>query len=253
MRNLLLLFVLVSLCLGSLAAQVTTFPWLESFDLESFPPEGWQAIDRDGDELNWGRVLNVPATPFAVTPAMGIGFAASRSWTMGEGSVELPLYPDNWLISPRLAIPSNAAAVTLTYRIRSVITAYMDHYGVFVSTTGTTIADGTGDVVGDFTRLTNETPPASWTTKTIDLSAYSGQSIYLAFRHYDSDDKDHICLDRVQVSLAFPITPNVTTPAWALNLYPNIRILFDESMAHTKTLHLMRKDIIASDTSLLTL
>jgi hypothetical protein len=54
----------------------------------------------------------------------------------------------------------------------------------------------------DFTEIFKETLPAndgSWHSREIDLSAYAGEKIFIAFRHYDVSDIFYIKLDNVSV------------------------------------------------------
>jgi len=156
MRNLHVLFIVVLCLVVSLNAQVTDFPWTESFDGSTFPPTGWLAIDHDNDSHNWHRRTSLAfdgSNPGTINPHTGSGFAASGS----VNDVGNDLSPNNWLITPQIHIPSTGSYL-LHYFVNTV-NQWRDHYGVYVSTTGTNVGAGTGEIVGDFRRLFTETPP----------------------------------------------------------------------------------------------
>ena len=86
--------------------------------------------------------------------------------------------PDNYLITPAL---SPAADAQLVYWIAAQDPAYaQDNVEVRVSTTGMDPSDFTDEV-------DNFTPDAgddSWHERTVDLSAYAGETVYLLARAY---------------------------------------------------------------------
>ena len=158
--------------------EITVF----SENFENGIPTSWGNIDVNGDGNKWfpnlGDGLN------------GGNCVISESYISGFGAVR----PNNWLISPAISISNGNR---LNYYITPADASYpAEHYGVFISTTGTTIASfGT-------TPLFQETlqAPAAWQKRTIDLSAYSGQTVYIAFRHYNSTDQFQILLDNISIT-----------------------------------------------------
>ncbi len=84
---------------------------------------------------------------------------------------------DNWLVSPPIELPSQA---TLKFWVmRSTYDDYQDEYEVRLSTTGNAIEDFDDIVLKPLTVANSE-----WTEEVIDLSAYDGQTCYIAIRHY---------------------------------------------------------------------
>jgi len=86
----------------------------------------------------------------------------ARSWN------EVALNADNWLVSPQVTIPA-----TMSYWVMGD-SGYPETYDICVSTTGNAVADFTAIVSYD-------TNPNDWTLVTVDLSAYAGQTGYIAF------------------------------------------------------------------------
>lgn len=165
----------------------------EGFEGATFPPAGWIMTDADGDANNWFL--------YPIDPHSGTNCAASASWTSTSGA----LTPDNWLITPQVAIPS-----TGTYKLEWYSAAQdpawpEDHYGVYVSTTGTAPAD--------FTLLYQETiADAIWDYRFVSLAAYAGQSIYVAFRHFNCTDWFYMKIDDVQIRDVPPVPEYSFTP-----------------------------------------
>lgn len=143
----------------------------ENFDglSEGSLPEGWTAIDADGDEYNWG--------------ASGDGTMVSDSFKGG-----VALSPDNWLITPKVQLDG-----LLKFNAKNSSSYYPDKMAVYVSTTGTDVED--------FVEVLEPiTPPTSWTEYTVDLRSFAGQEGYVAFRHSFVTDQLHIYIDDVSIT-----------------------------------------------------
>ena len=168
----------------------------ESF--ETFPGS-WTLIDSDGDGNNWTQFnpQNFSNSPFdAYDGSYG---AMSRSW---QGDA---LTPDNWLISPQVDL----GGVLKYYIVDDG--GYQETYRIYVSTTGTNIAD--------FQPITDDLlSPASttWTERTADLTAFEGQRGYIAFRQYNCTDQDFMIIDAVSIEALtygeWVEVDNVTSP-----------------------------------------
>jgi hypothetical protein len=96
------------------------------------------------------------------------------------------------MITPQLQIPAEGA--TLNYYVRTYQQEYPDDfYAVLVSTTGTNTADFTHTI------YSGTAAQASYYLKSFDLSAFAGQNIYIAFRHYNCTDVYWMLIDDLQV------------------------------------------------------
>lgn len=109
--------------------------------------------------------------------------------TTGCAVPSLELFLTNTRLSHRLAISSGDI---MSYWIAAQDGAWpAEHYAVMLSTTTNQTASFT-------TTLYSETlSSATWFQRTIDLSAYAGQNVYIAFRHYDCTDQFVLKLDDV--------------------------------------------------------
>jgi hypothetical protein len=160
---------------------------------------GWTVTDFDGDTRNWSIF-----TGNATTDGWGLSgnFAGSNSWTTATGA----LTPDNFLNSPTFAVPATGATLNFLtgYTYYSAEDGPADRIAVYAVPEGTTaIADVialTPIFVQVFDTETTEDSVPTAELKTVSLAAYSGQTISLAFRHYDSSNQELIFLDSVVVT-----------------------------------------------------
>ena len=143
---------------------ITTYPYSQDF---SAAPACWMILDADGDGYNWSLYQ---------------GTIQSASY------VSSALTPDNWLITPQFAIPA-----TGSYEVTWTATAQdqswpAEHYGVFVSTT-------VNNDTAAYTMLQEWTLGPGIFNPVIDLSAYAGQNIYIALRHFNCTDQFRLSID----------------------------------------------------------
>ena len=182
-----LLFVAVLFAVLAGNAQVYLFQ--ESFEASGIP-EGWVTLDDDGDGYNWYVLYGQGEHPEDMAHT-GIGHATSASY-YGEEA----LTPDNWLITKEIEIPADANQPTLSWWAKGQDPSWAaEHYAVYISTTGQTVADFTTQVYdGDAT--------GEYVMHTVNLSDYAGQTIYVAFRHYDITDMFRLNIDDIAVYTA---------------------------------------------------
>ncbi len=130
----------------------------------NFPPYGWRNVDHDGDGRAWN--ISIDGAP----DASGIPTLATTShiWLFAD------LYPDNWLVTPQLIVENEADE--LSYWVGS-FEGRPHKGGVYISTTGYD--------VDDFTQIDEIIFNGTYTnqTRSVSLSDYVGETIYIAFRH----------------------------------------------------------------------
>ncbi len=171
-------------------------------------PDTWTTIDADGDGHDWHNMNMVGHSGNEGDVAI-----TSQSYLSGQGGG--PLYPDNWLITPSITIPSTGV-YELTFWVCAQDASYpAEHYGVYITTSTTGI-----DNPSNYTLLFEETIDANggtreqgaWKMKTQSLQNYAGQTIHIAFRHFNVSDQFYINLDDVCIDIA-STEPNVTVNA----------------------------------------
>ena len=160
-----------------------------AFDFENDFVEGrllnWNTIDADGDSYNW--MLSPIGEGYGRNGSDGVVMSYSYSNYAGA------LNPDNYLVSPQLAITANNHYVTF-YGSALDEQYPADHFGLAVSTTGTSASD--------FTMLQEWTMTAkqgNWHEYSVDLNSYVGQDVYIAIRHFNCSDNFCICVDDIFV------------------------------------------------------
>lgn len=158
-----------------------TLPFTEGF--ENGLNECWQNIDNDGDGYAW-----MDNSEYGLSTHDGEGCMISASYINGVGA----LYPENWLVTPTLAIP--AAGATLNYWVAAQDASYPEeYYEVLVSSNGTSFSN--------FSQIFNETLSTDeFEQRTLSLNAYAGQNINIAFVHKDVTDMYMMKIDDINVA-----------------------------------------------------
>lgn len=151
---------------------------------ENFNDEGagWIVHDEDGDGEEWVFPTQIGENIF---PFDGERMAASFSWSGGA------LTPDNWLVSPQISVDEGDE---LSFYVNSNDIWPSERITVYVSTTGTDVEDFTEEI---FDKVLE---PGAWRMHAVDLSLFDGQDVHIAFRHWDTTDKNYLILDAVQVA-----------------------------------------------------
>ncbi|MDR2868762.1 MAG: choice-of-anchor J domain-containing protein, partial [Bacteroidales bacterium] len=133
----------------------------EGFEGTLFPPDDWIANHVSGS-VSWGRYTSEGPRGTA---------CASVNWASASH--------ENWLITPRL---QPQVGQNLTFYVKCP--SYYDNTTLHVKISTTDVA------LSSFTTtaltLIDEDITTSWTQKTINLSAFSGQIIYVAFQVVDA-------------------------------------------------------------------
>ena len=157
----------------------------------------WTAIDANNDGLTWEYEEDFGAINY--------------SWDEEE---EEGVTPDDYLVSPALSLPQSGTC-ELSYTIAPAgLFDYEEHYSVYVSTTGCSVSDFSDC-------LFSETFDGEewYYERVVDLSAYAGHTVYIAFRHHDCYDQMAIALYDVTVTATEGSSEN--TSHASVNIYPN--------------------------------
>ena len=185
MKKVLFSLALAALMLPLSAQNITTFPYDEGF--EAGIPENYTFIDADGDGNNW---FLMDFTGSATNRAhSGMACISSASYDNNTGA----LTPDNWMILPGFEIPTDATDFNLTWWVRGQDPSWAaENYSVYISTTGNTVADFT-------TAAYDDVATGAYIKRSVSLASYVGQTIYIAFRHYNVTDMFQLNIDDIHV------------------------------------------------------
>ncbi|MBR6291995.1 MAG: choice-of-anchor J domain-containing protein, partial [Bacteroidales bacterium] len=168
-------------------ATVHTLPYACGFDTTDLAMLGWTTIDYNNDGYTW-----TTNGPLNGAPHSSSGYVASASYIYGTGDIA----PDNFLVSPRIAM-TDSAMLTWWHRVANSMYP-ADHYSVYISTAGNTAADFLATTpVYEYTPTSENYP--IWSQVALDLSAYAGDTIYIAFRHHNCFGQYALLLDDVKV------------------------------------------------------
>ena len=142
----------------------------------------WETIDADGDGNNWGTDYFAQGLYYD-----GSKCAVSYSWR------DVVLTPDNWMISPEFEIGAGEKYLSFfTASANSPDGDIYEHFQVLIIPEGTDPENG--DVIYEHTLETN-----ALTEHLINVSEYAGQTVQIAFRHFDCEDQYTLIIDAVGV------------------------------------------------------
>ena len=175
-----------------------TPPTGNTFDFDDSTFQGWTTIDANNDGYNWVLGSQIGGVYLASGASLaGSGHNSSADLVCSgsySNATSSAITPDNWLVSPAKAeytgISFWACAQDASYAA--------EHYGVFVSTGNATPSEFT--LVQEWTMTAKDGGAMSigrdgqvraqgnWYEKIVDLSAYAGQQIWVAIRHFNCND-----------------------------------------------------------------
>jgi hypothetical protein len=121
--------------------------------------------------------------------------AVSTSW------YTVPAQANDWLITPPIFLSAKA---TLSWKAFAIDPDFRDGYEVRISTGGNQVSDFTTVL---FSTGAEQTSPI---TRFADLQAYTGQTVYLAFRN-NSFNKNLLFIDDIKVELKPPFDAGIAS------------------------------------------
>ncbi|MBU46965.1 MAG: hypothetical protein CMD28_05995, partial [Flavobacteriales bacterium] len=173
MRRNLLIFTLAFFAI-SLKAQILS----EDFNSGSIPAN-FTTYDLDGSIIDPFLSSFMPTTAsFVNVNYMGAIFAGSPSLFTPPGTA------DDWMITPAISLTNNSLPKTLLFDVCSGDATVLDGIEIYVSTTGNTPTDFLATTaLYNSTGIGEPYMGQGWATREIDITAYSGQTISIAFRN----------------------------------------------------------------------
>ena len=165
-------------------------------DFEAAGIGAWTTNDADGDGNDWTAVVG-----------QGNGAstgASSESWNGGAYT------PDNWLISPSIDLSTAGASTILDFWRNAQDQSWpSEKYTVYLSTSGSTVADFTG-ANGTVIQAQETVIADGWQKRSVSLAAHTGGIVYIAFRHHDCTDMFRLGLDDIDVYESTVIDGGIT-------------------------------------------
>lgn len=155
----------------------------ESFTGATFPPSGWNVYNIDGGGTTWVRTT----ANYNTSPA-----SAYHNYSAAGTQ-------DGWLVTPPVALAAGTNTLTF-WEYTNYPTYYVKHSALICTSN---CLPPTAPF-SDWTELAEFSgPTAAWRQQTIDLTAYQGQTVYIAFR-YEGYDADAWYIDDVRFSYSSP-------------------------------------------------
>ena len=164
---------------------IVSYPWTEGF--EGTSAIGFTFIDNDNDGFNWTMTNN------STLSHTGSGLISSASY---DNDTYEALTPDNWMILPTFVLPNDTTQeIFLSWYDKGQDPSYAaEFYSVYISTTERSVSSFTST-----TAVYSGTSTDEWVKRTVNLTAYAGQTINIAFRHYNITDMFMLNIDDIRV------------------------------------------------------
>ena len=221
-----------TLIVSVVSCTVTEFPYHAGFDETS---DCWYAYDRDAD----GRSFELPESWVTgqVPPAEGSGYFMSLSYSLSAPSMAYT--PDNWLISPAFTL---TPGLSLSWS-EGVLTSYPgEHYAVYVSTSADPEAMAATTPIFEST-CSRGSYDDTWAERIADLGQFGGQTVYIAFRHFNCTDMQFLLIDNVRIAESPCDAPQVS-----LDNGPNAMSVSTDSRDNYEVVLLIGADTIETAT-----
>lgn len=149
-------------------------------DFEGNNLDEWTLYDADGDGNEWYTFDNAAGG--------GTIVATSASW------IGAPITPENWMVSPSITLPASGEML-LNYTVYAQDPDWVgEQYKVMISTTDNAMASFTETIIDEVLA------GADMYEKSLDLADFAGETIFIAFVHYNSTDVFRINIDDVSVT-----------------------------------------------------
>ena len=222
---------------------------------------GWTSIDADGDGNGWVSSANPGIYHNSGVNLSGTGNNASEAYVISgsyANQTGQALTPNNYLVSPTQISAENGAQIQFWACAQDASYA-AEHFGVAVSTTTataaafTTIQEWTMTAKGpqgstaENVRDVRGTRQGSWYMYTVDLSAYAGQDIWVAIRHFNCTDMFILNVDDITLAdgSAKPMVRNDRT-FQGFNLYRrDIKNVEDPEQAEAELITSLASDVFS--------
>lgn len=157
-----------------------------SQDFNTSGLNGWVSTDLNNDSYQWSN-----QNASSLSPILGSGSLSSYSYINGIGA----LTPNNLVTSPLINLSTvTATNVLLQYDIFTNLSYPAEKYSIYVTTSNTPAS-----IIASTPVYTETVATGGLQNKSINLTPYIGQQVYISFRHYDCYDQYYLILDNINV------------------------------------------------------
>ena len=194
------------------------------FDFENGTLDGWTTVDADEDGLTWRVTTDIlgPGNGYNKSKYCVISQSYSTDSLTPETAA---LKPDNYLITAEKYLITESSELSY-YVCAQDETCPAEHYAVMVSTTDTDL--NSFEVVWEETlsrgaaATRNSRAQGAWYKRSIDLSKYAGQEVYVAFRHFNTVGEFYIDVDNIALVNNAKSSSSRTINGYTVKLNDNV-------------------------------
>ena len=165
------------------------------FDFEDGSFEGWTTVDADEDGLTWRITTDImgPGNGYNKSKYCVISQSYSTDSLTPETAA---LKPDNYMITAEKYLITESSELSY-YVCAQDETCPAEHYAVMISTTDNDVNSFETVWEETMSRGAATRAQGAWYKRTIDLSKYAGQEVYVAFRHFNTVGQFYIDVDNI--------------------------------------------------------
>jgi len=217
------LFIITLICVSSLVFGQRTVLFEENFENIGLIPNTWVLANVDGltpDDPDLASMADsawivLNSTTFGSKIAMGVSYYTAAGNT------------NDWMILPQVTLGNTSK---LKWDAMSLTSSgdYPDSYKVWLSTTTQNVAGCTNlllSVEDEAWRITAPTPGLGVQSHEVDLSAFAGQPVYIAFQLMTPDPGgDRLAIDNIKIIDG--LSSIKTQENASVNIYPNPALNF---------------------------
>ena len=168
----------------------TVFPATWDFETPTFPPEGCSIVDADGTGTTWVESTDHNTTPDGTKSAVHYASEAGNQ--------------DGWLILPAVLMPEDSF-MTLSFQHLSEMAENCDYCCLLANSSPDPQDPGWTEI------WSANSVYAEWSRVFVDVTAYTGQTMYFAFR-YQGGNAANWYLDDISI---YEVEPVISLPvAW---------------------------------------
>ncbi|MBQ9587651.1 MAG: choice-of-anchor J domain-containing protein [Bacteroidales bacterium] len=174
-----------------------------SFGAEASDPlECMSTHDADADGYGWVLLSNmISGDAISSYVHSGSDALASASYINNVGA----LTPDNWVVLPKVHIPTGGA--TITWWDKGLDANYAnEYYSVMISS-------ATGATTDFTTELWSGITTDSWRQCTASIENFDNQDVYIAFRHHNVSDMYWLLIDDISITSGFDLQVSINGPS----------------------------------------
>ena len=155
---------------------------------------GWTIIDANNDAHTWYHTTQTEEH-FVVNLSSHSGHGHLMSESSCNASLDT-IVPDDYIVSPSMiGVTENTS---LSVWACNQDRYFFEYFGVAVSTAVCPSADDFNTIAE--WEITDDRVASPWKEYTVDLSKYAGQHIWVAIRHFKSEDQFILCIDDISIN-----------------------------------------------------